>query len=93
MGVPAGDLPLQARILATADIFEALTASDRGYRKPMPLSTALTIMGRMCNEGHLDPKLFELVLDHQVYTDYAHKHLKPDQVDEVDIRKVKSLFL
>ena len=91
-GVPAGELPLQARILAIADIFEALTASDRCYRKPISLSKTLTILTHMCNEGHIDPKLFELFLHHRIYHDYAEKFLKPDQIDDVDTASLIALL-
>ena len=91
-GIPAGDLPLQARILAIADIFEALTASDRGYREPMPLSKTLTILAYMCNEGHIDPQLYRLFLKHEVYADYAQKFLKPEQIDDVDATAISSIL-
>ena len=91
-GVPAGQLPLQARILAIADIFEALTASDRGYRKPNTLSKALTILAHMCNEGHIDPDLFELFLAEEVYRDYARRFLDESQFDEVDADSIIRIF-
>lgn len=91
-GVPAGELPLQARILAIADIFEALTASDRVYRQPNLLSEALTILGKMCAEGHIDPDLFELFIRQEVYADYVQKFLKPEQIDQVDTDAVCALF-
>lgn len=83
-GTPAGQLSLQARILAIADIFEALTASDRVYRKPLPLSQALTIMARMCREGHMDVDLYRLLLTSEAYLDYARQMLRPEQIDAVD---------
>jgi len=92
LGVPAGELPLQARILAIADIFEALTASDRGYRQPNTLSAALTILGRMCKEGHIDAQLYELFLRRKVYLDYAIAYLKPEQRDTVDTETICQLF-
>jgi HD-GYP domain-containing protein (c-di-GMP phosphodiesterase class II) len=91
-GIPAGDLPLQARILAIADIFEALTASDRVYRQPIKLSEALTILGRMCSDQHLDPDLYELFVREQAYDDYVHKHLNPEQIDTVDADAICALF-
>jgi len=91
-GVPAGELPLQARILAIADIFEALTASDRGYRQPMPLSRALTILAQMSREGHIDPELLELFLRRQVYRDYAARYLDPGQRDPVDHEAIIALL-
>ncbi|MDH3998195.1 MAG: HD domain-containing protein, partial [Desulfuromonadales bacterium] len=87
--VPAAELPLQARIIAIADIFEALTASDRGYRKPNTLSEALKIMTFMCKEGHLDPELFDLFVSTEAYLDYASKQMQPEQRDQVDIASIR----
>jgi HD-GYP domain-containing protein (c-di-GMP phosphodiesterase class II) len=87
-GTPAGQLSLQARILAIADIFEALTASDRVYRKPLPLSQALLIMARMCKEGHMDKELFTLLISSEAYLDYARQALRPEQLDTVDRQAV-----
>ncbi|PLX79987.1 MAG: phosphohydrolase, partial [Desulfuromonas sp.] len=83
-GLLSEEIPLQGRMLALADIFEALTASDRPYRTPVPLSKALTIMGYMIKEGHLDPELFRLFIDRQLYSGYAEKYLTPEQIDAVD---------
>jgi len=91
-GIPAGELSLQARILAIADIFEALTASDRVYRKPNTLSEALTIMAKMCKEGHIDPALFTLLVRSAAYRDYADKLLKPEQIDAVDPAKILGIL-
>lgn len=81
LGLKADQLPLQARILAVADIFEALTASDRPYRKPMPLSQALKIMGFMVKDGELDVKIVDLVLDNGVLFKYAQEELIAEQMD------------
>lgn len=91
-GIPAGELSLQARILAIADIFEALTASDRVYRKPNTLSDALTVMARMCKEGHIDRDLFALLVRSQAYLEYAADWLKPEQLDTVDQAAVLSII-
>ena len=91
-GIPAGELPLQARILAIADIFEALTASDRVYRQPNKLSEALTILARMCSEGHVDPDLFELFLRKEVYAAYVQTFLTPEQINQVDTDATCALF-
>lgn len=82
--IPAAQLPLQARILAIADVFEALTASDRLYRKANTLSVALTIMARMGADGHLDCDLLELFVRRQVYAAYAQEFCQPEQIDLVD---------
>ncbi len=82
-GLGAEELSLQARMLALADTFEALTAADRPYRTPLPLSRALMIVGNMSQEGHLDPDLFRLFVDRKLYLEYADKYLTPEQIDTV----------
>jgi HD-GYP domain-containing protein (c-di-GMP phosphodiesterase class II) len=67
--------------MGIADIFEALTASDRPYKKGMSLSQSLSIMGRMKDEGHIDPDLFDVFIKHRVYLDYANKFLQSEQID------------
>ena len=74
-----------ARMMAIADIFEALTAADRPYKPGKTLSQALGIMARMRDEAHIDPELFELFLRAGVYRGYAEKFMRPGQVDEVRI--------
>ncbi len=75
------DLPLQTRILAIADVFEALTAKDRPYKKPMQLSQAIKIMGFMKNDRHIDPDIYDLFIQTGVYMEYAKKEMNPDQID------------
>ena len=74
-----------ARMMAIADIFEALTAVDRPYKKGKTLSEALAIMSRMQQEQHIDPELFALFLRAGVYLDYAQRFMQPEQVDAVDV--------
>ena len=74
-----------ARMMAIADIFEALTAVDRPYKKGKTLSEALAIMARMRDEQHIDPELFDLFLSSGVYRDYAERFLRREQIDNVDI--------
>ena len=69
------DMPLTARMMAIADIFEALTASDRPYKKAKTLSEAIRIMSFMRKDAHIDPALFELFLRSGVYLEYAHEFL------------------
>ena len=80
-----------ARIMGIADVFEALTAHERPYKKPMPLSMALTIMGRMVEDQHLDPELFAVFVGEKVYLHYAEKYLQPEQIDEVDLNNLPGL--
>jgi HD-GYP domain-containing protein (c-di-GMP phosphodiesterase class II) len=78
-------MSVQARIMAIADIFEALTASDRPYKKGKMLSEAIKIMSFMKKDAHVDADLFELFLTSGVYKDYARQFLSAEYIDEVDI--------
>lgn len=80
-GLTRDQLPIQTRILAIADIFEALTARDRPYRKTKTLSETLQIMEDMAKQGHIDPDLYSLFLREKVYLKFATAHLSPDQID------------
>lgn len=82
--IMGGDMSVPARIMAIADVFEALTAADRPYKKPKSLSESIKIMGFMVKDQHLDPELFRLFLSSGVYKDYADKFLEPFQIDEVN---------
>ncbi len=79
------DMSIPARIMAIADIFEALTAADRPYKKAKTLSEALRIMSFMRNDKHIDAELFDLFLTSGIYTQYAEAFLESGQVDEVHI--------
>lgn len=80
-GLRGDQLSVQARILAIADIFEALTASDRPYKNPMKVSQALAILENFKNNGHLDPGLHEIFVRREVYRRYAEHFLQPEQID------------
>ncbi len=77
-----------ARMMAIADIFEALTAIDRPYKKGKTLSEAIAIMARMRDEQHIDAELFALFLRSGVYRDYAQRFMQPQYVDAVDIERI-----
>ena len=79
------DLSVPSRIMAIADIFEALTASDRPYKKAKTLSEAVKILMFFKKDQHIDPDLFRLFLTSGVYRRYAEKYLRPEQIDAVDI--------
>ena len=83
-GLFAGDMSIPARIMAIADVFEALTAADRPYKKGKTLSEAIKIMGFMKKDNHLDPELFDLFITSGVYKDYAQRFLPDNQIDDVD---------
>lgn len=78
-------ISLPARIIAIADIFEALTANDRPYKKAKTISEAIKILSMLRKDEHIDGDLFELFLRSGVYMQYAQKYLKAEQIDEVDI--------
>jgi HD-GYP domain-containing protein (c-di-GMP phosphodiesterase class II) len=78
------EMSLPARMMAIADIFEALTAADRPYKKAKSLSDALGIMATMCREAHIDAPLFGLFINEGVYMQYATRFLDPAQIDSVD---------
>jgi len=80
------DMSVLARIMAIADVFEALTAGDRPYKKAKPLSEAIRIMGAFKRNGHLDPDLLDLFLSSNVWMDYSYRFLNAEQMDEPDIR-------
>ncbi|MBE9610987.1 HD domain-containing phosphohydrolase [Chitinilyticum piscinae] len=82
------EMSLPARMMAIADIFEALTAIDRPYKKGKTLSEAIKIMSFMKKDQHIDAELFELFLRSGVYRDYAERFMRPEQVDEVDIASI-----
>lgn len=83
-GLYAVDMSIPARVMAIADVFEALTAQDRPYKKGKKLSEAMAIMGRMKKDNHLDPDLFDHFVTSKVYRQYAEKYLPPELIDEVD---------
>lgn len=83
----AGQLSIPSRIMAIADIFEALTASDRPYKPTKKLSECIKILSFFRNDKHIDPVLFDLFLTSGVYKKYAERFLRPEQIDEVDISR------
>jgi HD-GYP domain-containing protein (c-di-GMP phosphodiesterase class II) len=84
----AAELSIPARVMAIADIFEALTASDRPYKKGKKLSVALKIMAGMARDGHIDSRLFGLFVRSELYREYAQKYLRPEQLDRVDVEAI-----
>jgi HD-GYP domain-containing protein (c-di-GMP phosphodiesterase class II)/ABC-type amino acid transport substrate-binding protein len=85
------ELSIPERILAVADIFEALTASDRPYKKAKTISVAIDILHNMVLDNHVDRDCFELFVREGVYLEYARQYLKPEQIDDVDVGKYLSL--
>ncbi len=87
-GLTRDQMSVQARIMAIADIFEALTASDRPYKKGKKLSECLKIMSNMKMNHHIDPDIFDIFIKDKVYLKYAKEFLDPDQIDEISEQQV-----
>ena len=85
LGLTRDQMSIPARMMALADIFEALTAADRPYKKAKPMTESIGIMSRMMKTDHIDAELFELFLKAGVYRKYAEKFLPSEQADEIDI--------
>jgi len=83
-GLTREQMSVQARAMGIADIFEALTAKDRPYKKGKTLSESLAILGRLKVDGHVDPDLFDIFVRKKVYRRYAEEFLDREQIDEVD---------
>jgi len=83
-GLTREQMSLPARMMGIADIFEALSAKDRPYKKGKTLTECLHILGKMKIDNHIDPDLFDLFVSEKVYLRYANEYLDPDQIDEVD---------
>jgi HD-GYP domain-containing protein (c-di-GMP phosphodiesterase class II) len=91
-GYPKGlvreQMSVQARVMGIADIFEALTAKDRPYKKGKTLSESLEILGKFSMNGHIDPDLFDVFVRRKVYLRYADLFLDKEQIDAVDESKI-----
>jgi len=87
-GLTREQMSVQARVMGIADIFEALTAKDRPYKKGKTLSESLEILGRMRLNGHIDPDLFDVFVRRRIYLRYAEMFLDKEQIDAVDEAKV-----
>jgi len=87
-GLKREQMSVQARVMGIADIFEALTAKDRPYKRGKTLSESLKILGNFRVDGHIDPDLFDIFVRKKIYLRYAEQFLDPDQIDEVDESKI-----
>jgi hypothetical protein len=92
-GLTRDQMSVQARVMGIADIFEALTAKDRPYKKGKTLTESLTILGKFKMGGHIDPDLFDVFIREKVYLDYAKQFLAPEQIDEVDLTRIPGFGL
>ena len=87
-GLKREQMSVQARCMGIADIFEALTAKDRPYKKGKTLSESLEILGRMRLNNHVDPDLFDIFVRRKVYRRYAEMFLDPEQIDDVNEARI-----
>ncbi len=87
-GLTRDQMSVQARCMGIADIFEALTARDRPYKKGKTLSESLSILGKFKLGGHIDPDLFDVFMWEKVYLKYAEQCMDKEQVDDVDLAQV-----
>jgi hypothetical protein len=87
-GLTRDQMSVQARCMGIADIFEALTAKDRPYKKGKTLSESLEILGRMKLNNHVDPDLFDIFVRRKVYLRYAEMFLDEEQIDKVDESRI-----
>ncbi|MGA7593935.1 MAG: HD domain-containing phosphohydrolase, partial [Gallionella sp.] len=92
-GLTRDQMSVQARVMGIADIFEALTAKDRPYKKGKTLTESLTILGKFKLGGHIDPDLFDVFMREKVYLEYARKFLSPEQIDDVDVSRIPGVSL
>jgi len=88
LGLTREQLSIPARMMGIADIFEALTSSDRPYKKGKKLSECLRILGFMKQDGHVDPDIFDVFVKEKVYQRYADEFLPKEQIDEIDESKI-----
>jgi HD-GYP domain-containing protein (c-di-GMP phosphodiesterase class II) len=83
-GLTKDQMSPQARVMAIADIFEALTAKDRPYKKGKMLSESLRILGHFSLNGHIDPDLFDIFIRNKIYMEFALKNMDEKQIDHID---------
>ncbi|MDH2917725.1 MAG: GAF domain-containing protein [Sideroxydans sp.] len=83
-GLTREQMSVQARVMGIADIFEALTAKDRPYKKGKTLSESLRILAKFKDNGHIDPDLFEVFIKEKVYLAYARQFMSAEQIDVVN---------
>lgn len=78
-------MSIEDRILAVADVFEAVTASDRPYKQPNSLNQSLKILSFMVKDNELDRDIVKFFIDNKIYEEYAKDNLLPSQLDEVTV--------
>jgi len=87
-GLTKEQMSVPARLMAITDIFEALSAVDRPYKKAKPVSECLFILGTMVEKNHLDPDIFAVFIESGVYKNYISEYANPEQLDDVDLNNL-----
>jgi HD-GYP domain-containing protein (c-di-GMP phosphodiesterase class II) len=87
-GLKKEEMSIEARLMGVADVFEALTAKDRPYKRGKTLSEALKIMGQMKLNNHIDADIFDVFLRKKIYLNYAKSHMDDYQIDNVDLKDI-----
>lgn len=85
LGLTKDEMSVPARLMAVADVFEALSASDRPYKKAKPVSECLKILGFMVEDNHLDSDIFAIFIESEIYKKYILEYADPKQIDEIDL--------
>ncbi len=91
-GLTRDQMSVPARVMGIADIFEALTAKDRPYKKGKTLTESLHILGKFRLNGHVDPDLFDIFVRQRVYLRYAEQFLDREQIDDVDVTAIPGYY-
>ncbi|MFK2822032.1 HD domain-containing phosphohydrolase [Arcobacter sp. YIC-80] len=81
-GLKEEDLSLEDRIMILADIFEALTSSDRPYKSGKKLSEVFKILSFMVKDNEIDGRLLRFFHEHDILKKYVNENLKPAQIDK-----------
>jgi HD-GYP domain-containing protein (c-di-GMP phosphodiesterase class II) len=81
-GLDNSQLSLDDKILAVADVFEALSSADRPYKKAKTLSEIFKILSFMVKDGDIDGDIVKFIYDTKLYMKYAETEMNPEQIDE-----------
>jgi HD-GYP domain-containing protein (c-di-GMP phosphodiesterase class II) len=90
-GLTKEQMSVPARVMAIADIFEALSAADRPYKQAKPVSECLKIIGTLVTKNHLDGDIFTIFVRSKVYEAYISKFAKPEQLDVFELESIPGL--
>ena len=90
-GLTKEQMSVPARVMAIADIFEALSSADRPYKKAKPVSECLKIMGKLVLNNHLDGDLFTIFVKEKVYEGYIHQFANPSQLDDFELESISGI--